>query len=186
MDDAALGWQTLDRRNLISDRWLEVDALRVRTGRGIVLDPYYMIREADWACAIPLLEDGRIVLVAQYRPGPERVTLELPAGDIEAGEEPATAVLRELEEETGCRACGPAVPLPALYPDPSRNCVRGHGFVVPVAPGGNQRLEDGEDIRIEYLDLPGIEAAIADGRFRHAAHLAWLLMARERGLLAGR
>lgn len=176
-------WRTLSSRTLIDDRWLHVEALRVVTGHGVELDPYYLIRERDWVCALPLLADGRLVLVAQYRPGAEMVTLELPAGDIDGDERPEQAVLRELAEETGYAASGSLTALPALFPDPSRNTVRGHGFVVPVAAAGAQRLEASEDIALELLTPSQVDAAIADGRFRHAAHVAWLTLARTRGLV---
>ena len=181
---APRAWRTLARRDLIRDRWLHVEALHVVTGRGVELDPYYLIRERDWACALPVLPDGRLVLVAQYRPGADGVTLELPAGDIDPGEDPTAAVQRELAEETGYHARGPVVPLPPLQPDPSRNVVTGHGFVVPVgdlptAPAP----EAGEDIALELATPAAVDAALADGRFRHAAHVAWLLLARARGLV---
>lgn len=57
------------------------------------------------ACIVPVLPDGRILLVKQYRPCVERETLELPAGSKDDPSEKAgTAALRELEEETGYSA----------------------------------------------------------------------------------
>jgi ADP-ribose pyrophosphatase len=45
--------------------------------------------------------DGRVLLVRQYRKAVERFMLELPAGNMNSGEEPETAALREMQEETG-------------------------------------------------------------------------------------
>ena len=56
------------------------------------------------AAAVPLLEDGRVILVRQYRKAIERETLEIPAGKLEEGETPLQCVRRELVEETGYRA----------------------------------------------------------------------------------
>ncbi len=53
---------------------------------------------------IPVTEDGRIVLVRQFRYPINRITLELPAGKLELGEEPDVTCLRELAEETGLKA----------------------------------------------------------------------------------
>jgi len=53
---------------------------------------------------IPLLDGGRIVMLRQYRPGPSRWIVELPAGTLEGDEEPRKAAERELLEETGYRA----------------------------------------------------------------------------------
>jgi ADP-ribose pyrophosphatase len=50
---------------------------------------------------LPILDDGRLILVAQYRYALGRVSLELPAGKLDGGEEPFAAIQRELREETG-------------------------------------------------------------------------------------
>jgi len=53
---------------------------------------------------IPLISDHEIIMLKQYRPGPQGWILELPAGTLEAGEDPRDAAARELLEETGYRA----------------------------------------------------------------------------------
>ena len=56
------------------------------------------------ACVLPVLEDGRILMVRQYRNALERETLEIPAGCRDyVGEDTAVCAARELEEETGYR-----------------------------------------------------------------------------------
>ncbi len=65
--------------------------------------------------AVPLLDDGRIILVRQYRKAADRVTLEIPAGKQEEGEEPEECIRRELIEETGYRA-GKLIHLRSYYP----------------------------------------------------------------------
>ncbi len=52
---------------------------------------------------LPILEDGRIIFVRQYRKAAERILLEIPAGGIDDGETPEDAVRREMIEETGYR-----------------------------------------------------------------------------------
>ncbi|MED3660575.1 NUDIX hydrolase [Ureibacillus sp. FSL K6-8385] len=50
---------------------------------------------------IPITRDGKIVFVEQYRKALERSIVEIPAGKLEPGEDPAVCARRELEEETG-------------------------------------------------------------------------------------
>src|SRR3990167_3484347 len=52
-------------------------------------------------CVLALTTENKVVLAKQFRPGPEKVLLELPGGGIEDGEEPEDAIRRELLEETG-------------------------------------------------------------------------------------
>ena len=53
---------------------------------------------------IPILSDGRLILVRQYRYAVHRELLEIPAGTLEEGEEPLECAMRELREETGHEA----------------------------------------------------------------------------------
>ncbi len=66
---------------------------------------YVHHKKGSGSAVVPVWPDGRILLVAQYRPAIGRTELELPAGGRDRdGEDPAETARRELEEETGCRA----------------------------------------------------------------------------------
>ena len=58
------------------------------------------VRHSPCVVLIPVLDDGRIVLIRQYRHSVKRVLWELPAGSIDPGESPEAAAMRECEEET--------------------------------------------------------------------------------------
>jgi ADP-ribose pyrophosphatase len=70
-------------------------------GRRVVRDT---ILHPGAVVIVPVLADGRVVLVRQYRRAVNRVLLELPAGTLGAGERPLACARRELAEETGWRA----------------------------------------------------------------------------------
>jgi ADP-ribose pyrophosphatase len=65
---------------------------------------FEMVRHPGGTAALPLLEDGRVILIRQFRPAAGGTVWEIPAGRLEPGEDPAACVRRELEEEIGCRA----------------------------------------------------------------------------------
>ncbi|MFW9780297.1 MAG: NUDIX hydrolase [Candidatus Heimdallarchaeota archaeon] len=59
------------------------------------------VNHPDASALVPILDDGRILLVKQYRYSIHEETIEIPAGKIDPGEDPETCVRREFEEETG-------------------------------------------------------------------------------------
>ncbi|KXH82067.1 NUDIX hydrolase [Sporosarcina sp. HYO08] len=60
-----------------------------------------LIKHPGAVAIVAVTEDHKLVLVEQYRKALERTMIEIPAGKIEANEEPAITAIRELEEETG-------------------------------------------------------------------------------------
>lgn len=93
----------LSGRTLVADGWLRVDCDHVRLPDGSDATREY-IRHSGAVAVVATLDDGRLVLVRQYRYPLSRVLLELPAGKREPGEATVSCGQRELLEETGYRA----------------------------------------------------------------------------------
>ena len=80
---------------------LDVDEVEMPGGERAIRE---VIRHPGAAVMLPLLPDGRILMVRQHRYAAGEVLLELPAGKLDAGEDPETCARRELIEETGYQA----------------------------------------------------------------------------------
>ncbi len=178
-------WEVLSSRTLIERRWLTVREDRVRTASGHVIDEFHVIDTPSWACVCCVTAARELVLIEQYRHGRRAITLELPAGVIEAAETPLGGAQRELREETGFEA-ERWIPLATLTPEPARGTHRAHLF---VALGAVQRhaqcLDASEDVCVRRFPLGAVDELIDSGRIEHAVHVASLLLAARRGLLAG-
>ena len=95
-------WTTLDSRLLIEDRWIRLRADRIRTATGAEIAPWYVLDYPDWAVAVAITPDDRLVMVRQWRHAARAWSLELPGGVVDATDaSPLDAARRELLEETG-------------------------------------------------------------------------------------
>lgn len=103
LDDAHLVEHRTGGVTLISGGFLEVRRDDVRLPDGSTATREY-IQHPGAVAVIPLLDDGRVVLVRQYRYPLSKVLLEFPAGKLDAGEPTLACAQRELAEETGYTA----------------------------------------------------------------------------------
>jgi ADP-ribose pyrophosphatase len=98
-------WKTLARRVVLSYLpWLEVSVEKIELPDGRIIDEYLQLRGRDFVVVVAFTANGEVVTERSYKHGPRKVSLALPAGLIEAAEEPAVAARRELLEETGYEA----------------------------------------------------------------------------------
>lgn len=98
--DAGLREVPLTETTEFSGRIFDVNRLSVRLpdGREALRD---VVRHPGAVGIVALTDDGRICLVRQYRAALDRVTVEIPAGKLDPGEDPLECARRELTEETG-------------------------------------------------------------------------------------
>jgi len=125
--------------------------------------------------------DRRVALVRQYRYPVGEVLLEVPAGTLEPGEDPAGCALRELAEETGLRG-ERAEPLTSLYTSPGFSDEVIHVFLVRLDSVRRDDPRPDEDERVEAVLMP-LEEALAlvrRGVIRDAKSAAALFLAAER------
>ncbi|NUQ35691.1 MAG: NUDIX hydrolase, partial [Planctomycetaceae bacterium] len=91
------------KRELVHKDFLTVvrNTYEAEDGRIVVRE---MVEHPGAAVVVPMVGKDEVLLVEQFRPGPNKPLLELPAGLLEANEDPRDCAARELEEETGYRA----------------------------------------------------------------------------------
>jgi ADP-ribose pyrophosphatase len=152
----------------IFDVWSEL-SVEPRTGAE---RERFVLTCPDWVNVIALTTAEEVVLIEQFRHGTRAVTLEIPGGTIDDGEDALTAGLRELREETGFGG-GRATLLGSCEPNPAiqRNrcwflLVEGAERLGPPCPG------EGEDIEVSHVPLSRVREHLASGRIAHALVLA--------------
>jgi ADP-ribose pyrophosphatase len=103
MDDAHLKEEGIASEQLFKGNFLHAKRDTVRLPDGKSATREYVVHPGA-VVVVPLLDDGRVVMVRQYRYPIERVMTEFPAGKLDPGEDPLFCGQRELQEETGYTA----------------------------------------------------------------------------------
>jgi len=123
---------------------------------------------------LPLLGDGRICLLQNYRATVDLTLIELPAGTIEPGEAPAQTAVRELAEETGYRA-GRIELLTTFYMSPGILDEKMYLYLATHLESGPVALQPDEHIVPVLTTWDEALAMVQDGRIQDAKTLTGLL-----------
>ena len=130
---------------------------------GRVRDGFHRIDLPNFAAVLPVTADGRFVMIREYKPGVDRVSLNAPAGGLAPGETPLDAARRELLEETGYTATRWRA-LGSFVVDGNAGCGRGHLFLARDAVRvASPRLDETEEIEVVLLDEATLRAALGAG-----------------------
>ena len=133
-----------------------------------------MIAHPGSVVVLPVLPDGRIVLIRQYRHAAKQYLWELVAGRIDAGENPRKAAARELLEETGYRAKRFRVFLD-VFPTPGFLEERMYILLAEGLTAGEAQPEEDEKIVSRIYSRKELEKMIRGGKLRDAKTIAALL-----------
>ena len=169
-------WKILKSTQTFKDNWLSVRTDHVRLEDGREIPGYHVLEYPDWVSVIGLTDAGDVVLIREYRHGAQAVTVGLPSGAAEAGEDIDEVARREFLEETGYTA-REWVKVGAAYANWAVNTNQVHYYLAFGAEKtGMQDLDPNEEIEpfeapyTEYLDFDGVDP-------QHALHAAALYYA---------
>jgi len=167
-------WPELSRETVADGRIFTVEqSLAVSPVDGKART-FHRIQTADWVQILPITSNGEAVLVRQYRHGTQRITLEMPGGLMDPGEDPATGALRECLEETGYRA-RTARPLGFVYPNPALFANRLHSFYATEAELEGAIQNTGSEVtEVVLVPVAELEGLIVSGEIDHALVVATL------------
>ena len=165
-----MGEEVLSSETVYRGRSMHVrrDEVMLPTGRKTSRE---IIEHPGSVAIIPILGDGRIVLIRQFRLAAGGIIWEVPAGTMERGEAPRDCALRELREETGFRA-GRMEFLFSCFLAPGYSMERMHFFRASELEEGSQRTEEDEAISVEPVGAEEAMRMIADGTIVDAKTIA--------------
>lgn len=130
--------------------------------------------EHPGGASVLCVRNGEIALVRQFRYAYGEELLEIPAGKLNAGEDPALAAERELGEETGLTA-KELRHLVTLYPTPGYTNEKIYVYEAVGVSEGEQHLDEGEFLNVEYYPVREVLAKIDRGEIRDAKTIVAVL-----------
>ena len=126
----------------------------------------------DWVNVIAVTPDGRMVLVEQYRHGTDDMTIEIPGGAVDPGEDPAISAARELEEETGYIA-DELIEIGTVEPNPAFLSNRCWTYLaIGCREDGQTHFDPSEEIEVSLAPLEDFARLIDDGTITHSLVIA--------------
>lgn len=172
-----MNWKTLSSEYISRHQYFTArkDVCEMPDGR--VVPAYFVVELPVSACALAITEEGKVILVKQYRHPVGEVLTEIPGGFIDEGEDPQEAIARELLEETGYEfskidTVGKVAANPGL--------INSHTYLF-LATGGkkvsSQSLDANEQIDLLLLPVEEVRAMLHSNEFSQALHVSCLMYA---------
>ena len=170
-------WKRLSSEYICKEPWatLRRDTCELPDGR--INDHYYVLEYPDWVNMVGITEQNELLVIKQYRHGAGVISLEIPAGTTEEGEDPKHAAVREMLEETGYQF-DQIEEIATLYANPATS---GNITYTYLMTGGKkvqeQALDEHEEIDVYRIPLEKAKSMLLDNKFSQALHASALFYA---------
>ncbi len=151
---------------------LRVDTVRLPSGRETRRE---IVEHRDCVAIVAIDGNNNVLLVNQFRQPVEKELLEIPAGGIDPGEDPLTAVRREMQEETGYLP-QKVERLGGFYATPGYGTEYLHLYLAADLTPSQLYAEDTESIKLVRVPISQISSLITSGRICDAKSIAGLLI----------
>ena len=168
--------ETLGSKTVFEGRIFDIRIDEIREGE-LVYSREIVVHKGS-AVIVPVFDDGTVALVRQYRHAAGDFLLEIPAGTLNAGEDPMIGAVRELEEEIGVRAAC-VQKLTEIYVSPGFLTEKMYVFMATGLTEVGQKLEADENLTIERFSFDQLSRMIRDGRIVDAKTMVGVTLAHE-------
>jgi ADP-ribose diphosphatase len=169
-----MSYRLIEKQEIFAGKKIRFEIHRLEDEKGNIRKREVCVHNGA-VVILPILPDGRIVLIQNRRYSIGQTLIELPAGTLEKGEEPIRCAGRELQEETGYQA-GRLEPIGQFFSSPGVLTEKLYAFAAYDLMKGTPQLEEGEEIEAIPTPLGKAIDMIGDGEICDAKTIATLLM----------
>lgn len=169
-------WRKLGAEQVADCRVFTVERQRFTHLKDEKAADFFVIRPSNWAVAMGRVDDGRWLVIRQFRFGRNEFGWEFPSGCAESGEDPLEAASREFREETGYAGKEPVL-LGQVAPNPAiQDNTCSFVFFKSIELVGEPALDEHEEIESCLWEDRELREAIRDGRMSHALMMTALYL----------
>jgi len=147
------------------------DVAEIQNGKHV---PREVVEHPGGVAVVPLTEEGKVLMVRQYRYPMEEELVEIPAGKLDHGEDPFECAVRELAEETGCTA-REYVFLGEMYPSPGFCRERLYLYLALDLKYGEMNLDEDELLSVEAYDIDKLTDMIMENKLPDAKSIIGIM-----------
>ena len=167
-------WRQTGRKLICQGRLFRYFQVESQTQSGHLKGTFDVLESLDWVNVVAVTPEQKLVAIRQYRQGSENITLEIPGGAVDPGEDFLTAARRELCEETGYtstrwKLIGEVSPNPAFMNNTcqtflAENCIL----------SDSTNFDPLEEIETQLIDVAKVPEMVRTGKINHSLVVAAL------------
>ena len=172
-------WQKLGSTELYTSPFFQMRSDELLMPNEKKMPAYYVFDFKDWVNIVPVTKENELVLIRQYRHAVEGDMIEIPGGAIDwkINEDPQTAAIRELVEETGF-VPSEVLPLGWQHPNPALQSNKLWSYLaLGCEKKFEQKLDEFEDIEVVTVPLNEALDFIHAGKIQHSLVIASIYLA---------
>ena len=164
-------WEQISSDIVYQKKWMKIREESCRLPDGQVLNPYIIVDVPNFCNVFVVTEMEEVIFVKQYRHAAGIISLELPGGMIDEGEDPIKSVAREMKEETGYVSEEIEL-LFTVYPNPPLESNIAWFYIAKNAKNIHSRsLDQFEDIEVIKISKNDFLRMLLNNEFTHGAQV---------------
>ncbi len=170
-------WEKLSSEIVYQKKWLKIKEEACKLPIGQIIDPYIIVDVPNFCNVFVVTPDEEVIMVKQYRHAAGIISIEMPGGMIDEGEDPKIAAAREMQEETGYTSDQMEC-LFTICPNPPLENNHAWFFLAKNAVQNRQiSLDQFEDIELVKFSKSAFMQCLLNNEFTHGTQLGAMFAA---------